>query len=57
MADEGSDLEIETTAFVPVLDESEIWELPMFLGMQGCLERVRFAIDPTKERFYFGTTA
>ena len=56
MADEGSDPEIETTPFVPALDESQIWELPTFLGMQGCLERVRFAIDPTKERFYFGTT-
>ena len=22
----------------------------------ACLERVRFAIDPNKERFYFGTT-
>jgi hypothetical protein len=27
------------------------------LGLYGCLERVRFAVDPPTERFYFGPAA
>jgi len=28
-------------------------DLPCLLGLYGCLERVRFAIAPRTERFYF----
>jgi hypothetical protein len=53
-ADEGADLEIEATAFVPTLEPNQIWPFPSFLGMHCCLERARFAVDPVGETFYFG---
>jgi len=54
-ASEGESLTIEVTAFVPLV-EPEDWneELPCILGMSGCLERLRFAIDPSTNMFYFG---
>ena len=58
LADEGEDVTIQTTAFVPDPDEAEHWgDLPCLLGLYGCLERVRFAVDPRTERFYFGPAA
>jgi hypothetical protein len=30
------------------------WPGPMVVGWKGGLERVRFAVDPSEERFYFG---
>jgi hypothetical protein len=55
LADEGEDLPIQTTAFVPEPDEAEDWgDMPCLLGLYGCLERLRFAVDPHTERFYFG---
>jgi hypothetical protein len=58
LADEGEDVTIQTTAFVPAPDEAEHWgDLPCLLGLYGCLERVRFAVDPRTERFYFGPAA
>ena len=36
-------------------DAEERWgELPSFLGLMGCLERMRFAVDPLDNTFYFG---
>jgi predicted aspartyl protease len=53
-ADEGDDMDIEATVFVP--DSAEQWNnFPPFLGQAGFLERIRFAIDPTQDKFYFGT--
>jgi len=53
-ADEGDDMDIEATVFVP--DSAEQWNnFPSFLGQAGFLERIRFAIDPTQDKFYFGT--
>jgi hypothetical protein len=58
LAEPGEDVTIQTTAFVPEPDEAEHWgDLPCILGLYGCLERVRFAVDPRTERFYFGPTA
>jgi hypothetical protein len=58
LAEEGEDTTIETTAFVPEPEEAEHWsELPCFLGLYGCLECARFAVDPRTERFYFGPAA
>jgi hypothetical protein len=55
LADEGEDLTIQTTAFVPEPDEAEGWgDMPCILGLYGCLERLRFAVDPHTEPFYFG---
>ncbi len=52
-ADEGDDLDIEATVFVP--DDAERWnDFPSFLGQAGFLERIRFEIDPTENKFYFG---
>ena len=53
-AEEGESLELEVTAFVPRLDPGQEWRFPSFLGLQGCLEFVRFAIDPGANVFYFG---
>jgi hypothetical protein len=50
----GESLTFEATAFVPELDDGEIWPLPSYLGWQGCLDRIRFAIDPMEEVVYFG---
>ncbi len=55
MATEGVGLQVEVTAFVPQLVTSDAWVLPSFLGLQGCLERLRFAIDPSTDTFYFGS--
>jgi hypothetical protein len=53
LASDGNSLGLQVTAFVPNADE--IWlNLPCFLGWQGCLERLRFAIDPSSDTFYFG---
>ena len=53
-AEIGESLELEVTAFVP--DQSRVdWEdFPCILGFQGCLERIRFALDPHTNTFYFG---
>ena len=54
-AHQGEVLTQEVTAFVPILDPGEESNLPTFLGWQYCLERIRFAVDPATETFYFGT--
>lgn len=57
-ADEGEGLSLEVTAFVPtVAEEYGLGDIPCFLGMFCCLERLRFAIDPSTETFYFGDTS
>ena len=58
LADDGTDLPIQATAFVPELRENEPWgDLPCILGFYGCLERTRFAVDPMTDTFYFGPPA
>ena len=49
LADEGKSLEVDATVFV-----SANWTHGNFLGYSGLLERVRFAIDPERNHFYFG---
>ena len=52
-ADEGENLTVDATAFVP--DVEEYWgDFPAFLGLTGFLERIRFAVDPNTDTFYFG---
>lgn len=46
---EGDSLQVEATAFV-----SRQWPAGTFLGYSGVLERIRFAIDPSDNFFYFG---
>lgn len=50
----GEGLAFEATAFVPDLAPGEVWTLPTYLGWHGCLERLRFAVDPVAEQFFFG---
>ena len=55
LADDGGELvdalELEATVFL--LDE-EVFDLPTVLGLNGFLERLRWAVDPVAETFYFG---
>lgn len=49
----GADLDVNATVFVP--NSEEQWgDLPSFIGLSGFLERIRFAIDPNTDTFYFG---
>lgn len=52
----GEDVIVEATVFVPELAPGNVWTLPTYLGWHGCLERVRFAVDPAAEQFFFGPT-
>ncbi len=45
---------IEATVFVPMLDADEEWLHPNFIGLDGFLNRMRFAVDPEENAFYFG---
>jgi hypothetical protein len=56
LAEEGKSLRLEATAFVPrlQLNKNKLRKLPSFMGLMGCLERIRFAVDPTTNTFYFG---
>ena len=47
-AEVGGPLDLDATWFV-----APDWPGPMVLGWKGCLERIRFALDPTQEWFYF----
>jgi hypothetical protein len=49
LASEGDELPVEATWFV-----SADWPGPLVIGWKGCLERLRFALDPGHESFYFG---
>lgn len=54
LADRGQDLIIEGTIFVPVLRPGETWRFPNFIGLEGFLSRIRFAVDPAESTLYFG---
>ena len=54
-AKRGESLKLDVTAFVPDPEFEEAWgALPSFIGLSGCLERLRFAVDPAADTFYFG---
>lgn len=50
VADDGDALNVEATVWV-----SPDWHAGTFLGYGGLLERVRFAVDPSDNSFYFGS--
>jgi hypothetical protein len=54
VAEEGTSLQVEASVFVPELAPGSQWRAPNFLGMTGFLDRIRFAVDPEHNRFYFG---
>jgi hypothetical protein len=49
-AEIGQDVTIEGTVFVP----DEELDIPNFIGLDGLLCRINFAIDPQNNDFYFG---
>jgi hypothetical protein len=51
-AGRGESLDLEVTAFLPFPDAP--YALPTMLGLTGCLECLRFAVDPASDMFYFG---
>jgi hypothetical protein len=52
-ATEGDHLEVDATVFIP--QSAEGWpNLPSYIGLTGCLERIRFALDPAANLIYFG---
>ena len=53
-ADEGENLTLDSTVFVPTLEQGVAWPHPNFLGLDGFLHRLRFAVDPEENAFYFG---
>jgi len=53
-ATRGENLKVEATFFVPFMDTDEAWNYPNFLGLNGFLDRIRFAVDATENAFYFG---
>lgn len=56
LAEEGIPLPVEVTFFVPRLSHWQQWPggIDCILGMYLCLDRLRFAIDPHDNTFYFG---
>jgi hypothetical protein len=48
-AEEANSLEVDATVFL-----SPEWRGPNFIGYQGLLQRIRFAVDPEVNLFYFG---
>jgi hypothetical protein len=54
-ADAGEHLDIESSVFVPTLSSGEIWPHPNFVGLEGFLSRIRFAVNPAENAFYFGS--
>jgi hypothetical protein len=54
LATAGTSLSFDVTAFVPDASKNFGAAHPAFLGYGGCLEWIRFAVDPSTETFYFG---
>jgi hypothetical protein len=54
LANQGESLQLDVTTFFPALAPGQTWLFPSFLGLQGCLEFFRFAVDPGENAFYFG---
>lgn len=50
VVDDGEDLEVEVLMFL-----CPDWSGGNFLGYEGALDRIRFAVDPHRNRFYFSS--
>ena len=48
IAETGKSLFIDATCFI-----SDQWQGPPVIGWKGCLERIKFALDSSIDRFYF----
>jgi hypothetical protein len=49
---QGESLDLDVTALLPEPDSA--YDLPTMLGLMGCLEFLRFALDPSDGTFHFG---
>jgi hypothetical protein len=54
LAEDGNSLEFETTVLIPTVPPDTTWNRPNFIGLNNFLSRVRFAVDPNENAFYFG---
>ena len=54
-AEEGESLQQDVATLVPNATAEEWGELPTYLGLTGCLEYLRFAVDPIACQFYFAS--
>lgn len=55
VATQGESLDIDATIFVPDAEWEASWgDHPSYIGLTGCLERMRYAVDPDNDIFYFG---
>ena len=53
-AEVGESVELPIIAFVPDPDlDPDAEPLPSFIGLTRCLDRIRFAIDPQDQWFFF----
>ncbi len=52
LAEVGESLDVEMTLFI-----SPDWPGSNFLGYMGAMDRVRFAIDPQRNRFYVASSS
>lgn len=46
----GNEIDVDATLFI-----SEDWPGPNVIGWKGCLERIRFAIDPSINIIFYGS--
>jgi hypothetical protein len=55
IANEGENITVDATTFIPELKPHQVWgSFPSIIGLNSCLERIRFAVDPSADKFYFG---
>jgi hypothetical protein len=54
LADQGESREIDATVFLPTAQPPWPWDAVAILGYSEFLSRIRFAVDPTENKFYFG---
>jgi hypothetical protein len=53
-ASSGQDLILTARFFIPHLLPHQIWSMPNFIGLDGMLNYMRLAIDPSENAVYFG---
>jgi len=53
-ASSGNDLVLTARFFIPHLESHQIYAMPNFIGLDGMLNYMRFAIDPSENVIYFG---
>ena len=52
LVEAGTDLDVEATALVPILSVGAAWDVLDFIGLEGFLQVVRFAVDPRENMRY-----